>query len=749
MANAILEKYRIFMNRVFVAQFAFLLLLTGCTDKARQEGATGKHPCLMISQTEALEIRNSLGKYPLLDQSFNEVKETVEAALASPIDVPPPGEAGGYEHERHKQNYRDMRDAGLLYQITGDERYAGFIRDMLMRYAEMYPNLGPHPLAHNQKPGRLFHQMLNETVWLTNTSIAYDCIYNWLSAEDHEYFEKNIFCLIVNWFTETNAHEFDRIHNHGMWSTASVGMIGYVTGNKDWVDMALYGSKKDGNGGFLKQVELLFSPDGYYMEGPYYVRYAMRPLFKFAEAIDRNQPELDIYGYQDGLLRKALYSAVNLAFPNGVFAPINDASKTMDIRAPGVVLGTNAIIHHYGADNNLLALCTIQGRVFINGAGLSTAKAYSKLDKPPKIKWTSIEYTDGSSGDEGGLGILRHGEGTDQTMVLMKYGVHGLGHGHFDKLHFILFDQGREVIPDYGFCRWINIEPKFGGRYLPENDSYAKQTIAHNTVVVDGISQNRGNRKAADQVHGERHFFDVARPGVQVMSARANQHYDGVEMQRTLLMVSNPQVEYPVLVDIFRLTSEERHQYDYLIHYNGQIINTNFSYESQSDQWRPLGSDHGYQHIWKTADMEMDSSARITWVDGHRYYTLTLSEGAGTKIIFGRTGANDPNHNLRSEPLLIARTHGEDVVFCSVIEPHGYFNEAMESSRAARGMIKAVKVLGHSDEGTVVKITGKNGFAWTLAVTNKEASTIRTHSVTVNGKPYEWTGNFSFSFEGE
>lgn len=737
------------MNRVLITSFAMLVLLADCSDKVGQTGAASQHPCLMISKDEALEIRNSLGKYPLLDLSFDQAIKALNVTLANPIEVPPPGEAGGYEHERHKRNYRSMRDAGLLYQITGDDRYAGFIREMLMRYAEMYPKLGPHPLAHNQKPGKLFHQMLNETVWLTNTSIAYDCIYEWLNPEDREHFEKNIFRPMVKWFTEENAHEFDRIHNHGMWSAVSVGLIGYVTGTKDWVDMALYGTKKDGTGGFLKQVELLFSPDGYYMEGPYYVRYAMRPLFKFAEAIERNQPELEIYKFRDGILGKALYSALNTAFPDGVFAPINDASKTMDIRAPGVVLGTDAIIHRLGADRNLLAACAIQNRVVLNGAGLAAARAFSQLDEPPSMRWTSIEYTDGRDGNQGGLGILRHGEGADQTMVLMKYGVHGLGHGHFDKLHFILFDQGREVIPDYGFCRWINIEPKFGGRYLPENDSYAKQTIAHNTVVVDGISQNQGNRTAADKVHGERHFFDTSDPDLQVMSARANDHVDGVSMQRTLFLVSNPQVEYPVLVDIFRLTSEQRHQYDYPIHYNGQLINTNFSYKALADNLKALGTDHGYQHIWKTAVAEPDSSARITWVDGQRYYTLTLAQSAEGQIIFGRTGANDPNYNLRSEPVLIARTYGGNEVFCSVIEPHGYFNEATESSRAARGSIKAVEVLGHSDVGTVVKITGDNGLDWILAVTNQEASTTRRHSVLVDGRPYEWSGNFSASFEGE
>ncbi|MEZ4765128.1 MAG: heparinase II/III family protein [Calditrichia bacterium] len=83
-------------------------------------------------------------------------------------------------------------------------------------------------------------------------------------------------------------------------------------------------------------------------------------------------------------------------------------------------------------------------------------------------------------------------------MLLMKYGVQGDGHGHFDKLQFIFYDQHREVVPDYGFSRWINMEPKYGGRYTKENDSFAKQTIAHNTVVVDEKTQHNFSRREAD-----------------------------------------------------------------------------------------------------------------------------------------------------------------------------------------------------------------------------------------------------------
>ena len=77
---------------------------------------------------------------------------------------------------------------------------------------------------------------------------------------------------MADWMSVTQAKEFDRIHNHGTWATASVGMLGYVLGDTSYVNRALYGTTRNGTGGFLKQLDILFSPDGYYMEGPYYIR---------------------------------------------------------------------------------------------------------------------------------------------------------------------------------------------------------------------------------------------------------------------------------------------------------------------------------------------------------------------------------------------------------------------------------------------------------------------------------------------
>ncbi|MBN2281091.1 MAG: alginate lyase family protein [Candidatus Marinimicrobia bacterium] len=698
-------------------------------------------PSLIITQSEAEEIRSVLGHYLLIDNAFNRLQKDVEKALVEEIELPMPGEAGGYAHEKHKQNYSDMKSAGILFAITKDEKYARFIKKMLDGYAKMYPTLPAHPLAHDQKPGKLFHQMLNEAVWLLNTAQAYDCVYDWLTAEDRSLYETNIFIPMAKWFTRDHPQEFNRIHNHGMWVAASVGMIGYVMNNRDYIEMALNGTEKDGNGGFLKQVEMLFSPDGYYMEGAYYVRYAMRPLFFFAEAIERNQPEVKIYEFKDQIIKKAYYAGVNCTFPNGIFVPINDASRTMDIKAPGVVYGNSIVYDNYGEDINLLGIAKVQGEVPLNKAGLKLARDFADKESVPDFTWKSLELTDGYDGKQGGLGILRTGEGQDQTMLLMKYGVHGLGHGHFDKLHFIFYDQQKEVIPDYGFARWINIEPKFGGRYLPENKSYAMQTIAHNTVVVDEQCQNNFNRKAADQVHGDRHFFDISDIHCQVMSARADNHYDGVEMQRTMFLIRDENLEWPVVVDLYRLKSQTEHQYDYPIHFRGQLMATNFEYASNSVIQNPMGEKAGYQHLWYEAVGKVKDCPSITWLHGHRYYSV-IASNQNAEVLFGRTGANDPNFNLVSEPMFLIREKAKDHLFAAVIEPHGYFNEASESTRQARPRFQQVEVIGFNDDASVVRLVGDKGLDWIIIVNNREASGI-THTVTFKGREYEWTGNYS------
>src|SRR5690606_19135447 len=105
-----------------------------------------------------------------------------------------------------------------------------------------------------------------------------------------------------------------------------VGMIGYVMGDKNLTDMALYGSGKDGKTGFIRQLDVLFSPDGYFTEGPYYQRYAIWPFMTFAQVVQHQQPELKIFEYRDGILLKAVDKLLQSSYKGEIFY-LNDALR--------------------------------------------------------------------------------------------------------------------------------------------------------------------------------------------------------------------------------------------------------------------------------------------------------------------------------------------------------------------------------------------------------------------------------------
>ncbi|MGB5560104.1 MAG: hypothetical protein WBN04_19080, partial [Paracoccaceae bacterium] len=94
-----------------------------------------EHPSLILTKAGVEKIRAGLGKAPLFDATLAEIRAEVDAEIERGIDTPIPKDfSGGYTHERHKRNYLILQQAGALFQILGDEKYAVYIRDMLFLY---------------------------------------------------------------------------------------------------------------------------------------------------------------------------------------------------------------------------------------------------------------------------------------------------------------------------------------------------------------------------------------------------------------------------------------------------------------------------------------------------------------------------------------------------------------------------------------------------------------------------------------
>jgi oligo-alginate lyase len=703
-------------------------------------------PRLVVDRADIEAMRAARGHAPLFDSTFVKARAMVDRALSRPIRVPVPEDAGGTTHERHKQNYVEIQNAGLLYAVNRERRYALFVRDMLLQYARLYPTLKLHPAALSEESGgRLFWQTLNETVWLVHAAQAYDCVYDALSENDRQLIETNVFRPMVTFFAVDHAAQFNRMHNHGTWMVAAVGMAGYALRDSDYVQMAIRGTRKDGSAGFIRQLDLLFSPDGYYTEGPYYARYALLPFFLFASAIDKNNPEMKIFEHRDCILRKALMAAIQQTTPAGTFLPFNDALKEMSLAANEIVVSLNVTFARFPEHRELLSIARGQGRVMLSGAGVAVARALATTPVLKPFPFESMEYRDGADGLQGGVGILRTGSGAGQSLLFMKYAAQGMGHGHFDRLGFSYYDQGGEVIPDYGAVRFINVEPKFGGRYLPENTTWAKQTIAHNALVVDGRSHFDGQTSGGEKAAGERHFFDVLNPSCQVMSGIERGAYPGVAMERTMALIRDSAFTYPIVIDVLKVTADSEHTYELPFYFHGHLVATNVQLRSFMEQERPLGNEQGYQHLWLEAEGQAGSTASWTWLLGGRYYSVTSATDSTVTVQVVRSGASDPNFNLRHQQGVILRQRGTTRVFASVVEPHGIFEPVDEISRNATPSVTSLRVLVSSDEATVLEISGRPAFKRYFKVAHGVASEAQHHDIRAGDKSYTWSGNFAFT----
>ncbi len=732
--------------------FSFLLLsvlLISCVKKESKFTSAPKgasHPNLILTSKSVSEIKSKLGSIPLFDQTLAITKEEVDLEISKGISVPIPKDmAGGYTHTQHKLNYIIMQKAGVLFQLLGDEKYAIFIKEMLFEYAKIFPKLPLHPQTRSYSRGKLFWQCLNDSNWLVYTSQAYDCIYSWLSKEQSDYLNKTLFRPYADFLSIENPQYFNRVHNHSTWGNVAVGMIGLVMNDDELVHRALYGldkvnvdlTAKDNDGGFIfdkngkagffANLDSPFSPDGYYTEGPYYQRYAIYPFLIFAEALQNNKPELKIFEYKNGVLIKAVHALLNLTDDDGEFFPLNDGQKGMSYYTPSLVSAVN-IAYYYGTQNpELLSIAKKQNQVQLDATGLAIAISL-KENKEEKFIKKSIELSDGSLGDEGGISILRHQKLNETMTLVYKYTAQGLSHGHYDKLSFSMYENGDEVIQDYGFSRFVNIEQKNGGGYLNENKTFAKQTIAHNTIVQNETSHFNSDFETGSKNHSEKYLFDISNPNFQITSAKEKNAYPGTEIHRTMIMVKDTTLTNPFIIDIARVSSSKKNNYDLPFYYLGQLISTNFNYETP-ENLSILGKKNGYQHLWKEAFGNANSdNIQFTWLHKKRFYTLTSSTKTDDEIILARIGANDPNFNLRKDPMLLIRKRNiQNAVFATIIESHGNYDPVTEKAENLYNHFKSIKVLVNDENYTAIEIIDNNNKSKILILANNESSSYKNH----------------------
>jgi oligo-alginate lyase len=98
----------------------------------------------------------------------------------------------------HERYARAIRDGGLLFQVTGQQRYARRAREILLAYAARYLDYPLHNTAAQPRigGGRVGPQTLDEAVWLIPVAQGADLIWDTLSETDRQTLAEKLFLRV-------------------------------------------------------------------------------------------------------------------------------------------------------------------------------------------------------------------------------------------------------------------------------------------------------------------------------------------------------------------------------------------------------------------------------------------------------------------------------------------------------------------------------------------------------------------------
>jgi hypothetical protein len=474
----------------------------------------------------------------------------------------------------HDRYARDVQTAGILYQVTGDDRYLKRGRDILLAYADRYLSYPLHTIKGEPKigGGRLSPQTLDESVWLIPAVQGADLLWDKLSDADRKIIAEK---LLLPAARDVILPHHLSIHNIQCWKNSAVGLTGFLLGDTSLIQAAI----DDPDRGYRVQMAKGVQSDGVWHEGAWgYHLYTMSAVWPLVEAA-RNC-DINLYGDP---FRKMFEAPVQLAMPNLMLPAFNDSTET-DVHNPLYELA-------YARYQDPVDLAALAGQSRSNNYGL-----WFGVDALPSDQAIPLGSRNATAS---GYAILQRGNGVRATWLCLKYGPHGGGHGHPDKNNFVLYSRGQVLFPDPG-------TRPYGS---PLHGEWDRVTLAHNTLVVDEISQRPATGRSL--AFGADHGIDYA-------MTDAGNIYDGVRFVRTAVLLNENLV---LFVD--QVQADKAHTFDLAVHYASHWAKPAGAEKPQ------LPTKEGYQHLQDVAALTTREGVTLQ-LDGA---AIVLAGNEKTQII--------------------------------------------------------------------------------------------------------------------
>jgi hypothetical protein len=342
---------------------------------------------------------------------------------------------------------------------------------------------------------------LNESIWLIDMTFAYDLVRGSgaLSSADRTHIEQDM--LMPSAATVVRGHK-EPTNNIQSWINGAQAAVGFELGDKALIDEAI-----DGPLGFRYQMRN-YVHEGFWIEGAWgYQFYAMRPLTATAEMARRHG--IDLWK-QEPALASMFLSPLGVTLPDGRLPAFND-SEEVNLYADAPVY---ELAYENTHDPTLLTVLdnaprTSKESLLFGAATLPEAK---------KSLLKSAVFPDA------GYATLR--AKNNDLGIIMKFGPHGGGHGHYDKLGEIVYAEGRTQAVDPG--------TQLYGMAL--HKEWDQMSVAHNTITADELRQDEATGKLIAWADED---------GCTAVTASAGPVYKFANLARSILVAN----EYALQVD--------------------------------------------------------------------------------------------------------------------------------------------------------------------------------------------------------
>lgn len=424
----------------------------------------------------------------------------------------------------HFKNHDYLYRCMWLYLATGQKKYAGYIRDMLLDYASKYDGWFEHNnnrIATDKHSGKAFAQSLDEASWGQKMAMIYSVMKPTLSKQDRQKIEQGYLRPSVKMIMARKDGG-----NWQMWHNGGIAAMGVALEDDSIIDVAM---NRPGYG-YHHMINVMKNDDGWIAEGsPHYHYYPLESLIftaltvrcrgidlfdrdmhdMFSEPVKGVYPDLSWAAQSDGwyganlLAQTALYEVAATYMKDPIFRQVLAKSYSRKQR--------------------------LDPEALLNGQAIEP-------DSTPLVQ-KSFSY------NTSGFSVLRDGKNT----LVFKFGGEGIGHGHPDKLSFTIHNGDKEVISDFGTSGYMT--PDYLGWY--------KRTLSHNTVVVDGKDQKKSTGRL---------LRFVARKDGGLVEGESTTAYEGVRMRRSMDLHNGE------VTDRYTCQSGEEHLYEYVLLFNERPV---------------------------------------------------------------------------------------------------------------------------------------------------------------------------------